>query len=161
MTWTYDVTQLATSALMQARRLIGDVLTGDQQLQDEEINWTIGQYSNVYLGAAACCRNIAAQFSRQVDLVQGELKTNYSQRAKSYMAMAKDFEARGLATGAIPPPAGGISIADKTANVEDPDRVPPDFNRGQFDDLLPVGPVGQQTPTPGAPDASSDGLGTV
>lgn len=136
---------------MQVRRLIGDVLPGDQQTQDEEITWAIGRYSTIYGAAAECARNLGFQLARQVDLVQGELKNNYSQRSRQYFALAKDLEIRGQR--GVMPYAGGISIADKTTNVEDTDRVPPEFVRHQFDDLLPVGPVGEQTPTPGSPDS--------
>jgi hypothetical protein len=151
MAWSYDATRIATSPLFQCRRLIGDVLSGDQQLQDEEINYTLGKYSTVYGAAAELCRDIAAQFARKVDTVQAELRIMYSAQTKRYMDMARDFEMRSL-RGAVPY-AGGISITDKTNVATDPDRVPPDFNRGEFDNLLPVGPVGQQTPIPGSPDA--------
>ena len=76
MAWSYNVGQISTSALFQVRRLIGDVLAADQQLQDEEINWTLGRFSSIYGAAAECCRDIAAQFARKVDTVQGELRTS-------------------------------------------------------------------------------------
>lgn len=155
MTWTYNVGLLLTpsnplSPLMQIRRLIGDVLLSDQQLQDEEIIWINSRYSNIYSAAAECCRDIAANFSRQVDLVQGELKNNYSRRAVAYMIMAKDLENRGL-RGVIPY-AGGISNEDKFEQATDPDRVTPAFNVQEFDNLLPVGPAGNETPTNNSPD---------
>jgi hypothetical protein len=154
MTWSYSPSQLATSTLYQIRRLIGDVLPGDQQLQDEEITWTAGRFTTVYGAAAECCRDIAAQFARKVDTVQGELRTMYSAQTKRYMDMARDFEMRGL-RGAMPY-AGGISSMDKNNVANDTDRVPPDFVRGQFDDLLPVAPTGQQTNTSSTPDNVSD-----
>jgi hypothetical protein len=155
--WTYNVSQLIasptvtqqTANLMQVRLLTGDVLASDQQQQDEEINWQISQYSTIYGAAAACCRSLAAKYARMVDIVQGEMRTLYSARTKRYSDMARDLEMRGL-RGA-PPYAGGISVNDKTQVADDPDRVPPDFNRGQFDDLV-LGGVGQQMPTPGEPD---------
>jgi hypothetical protein len=157
--WTYIPQQIATSSLYQVRRIIGDVLVGDQQLQDEEVSWIIGRYSTIYGAAAECCRSIAAQFARKVDTVQGELRIMYSAQTKRYMDMARDFEARGLR--GVVPYSGGISVADKVNNAQDPDRVPPEFNKHQFDDLLPVGPVGEQTPTPGSPDnQNSDGWGS-
>lgn len=144
---------------MQVRRLVGDVLAGDQQMQDEEINWQITQYSTVYGAAGACCRMLAAQLARKVDTVQGELRTMYSAQTKRYLALAEDLEMRGLR--GVVPYAGGISVTDKVNVAQDPDRAPPEFNKHQFDDLLPVGPVGEQTPTPGSPDlSSSDGWGS-
>lgn len=153
MTWTYDPTQLLNgpnTQLMQVRYLIGDTMPGKQQVQDEEILFSISQYPNVNAAAAQVCRALAAKYATQVDLVQGELKTNYSQMSRRYAQIAADLERRGLT---VVPIAGGVSLTDKANVAQDTDRVPPDFNRGQFDDLLPVGPVGQQTPTPGMPDS--------
>lgn len=153
MTWTYDAGQITTSSLMQCRFLIGDTQSALQQLQDEEINWTLTRYSNVYSACAEMCRALATKYASQVDLVQGELRTNYSARSRRYDALARDMEMRGLR--GVVPYAGGISESDK-ANVQgDSDRVTPDFNKGQFDDLLPVGPAGQQTTSPPPPDSDT------
>jgi hypothetical protein len=150
MTWTYDPGQLSTSQLMMARYLIGDTLQGQQELQDEEITFSLTRYSTIYGACAELCRSLATKWARRVDLVQGELKTNYSQVAKVYAGRAADFEMRGL-RGALPY-AGGISVSDKNNVVEDSDRVAPDFNKGQFDDLLPVNPAGNQIPDATPPD---------
>lgn len=148
--WTYDGTLLSTSTAvantMIVRRLVGDVLPGDPQVTDGEINFAISEYANLYLAGAEVSRWIAAQYSRKVDLVQGELKTNYSQQAKAYTARAVDLETRGMASGGLTAYAGGISQADKDNQVNDADRVPPQFVIGMTDDLLPVGPVGNETP---------------
>lgn len=146
MTWSYNVAALATTPLFQVRRLIGDVKTGDQLIQDEEINWELTQWPNIYLAAAASARAIAAQFSREVDIVQGELKTNYSNKAKAFEALAQRMDVIGGARSGGALYAGGISQADKASNVLDTDRTPPAFNRGEFDNYLPESPVGQQTP---------------
>jgi hypothetical protein len=153
MTWTYDAGQLGTSPLMQARYLVGDVTQGKQLVQDEEITFSLGRYSTIYGACAEVCRSIATKFGQQVDLVQGELKTNYSQISRRYGQMATDFEQRGFR--GIQPFSGGISVTSKNQITQDTDRVPPDFNKGQFDDLLPVSPVGQQTPTASPPDTDS------
>lgn len=141
---------------MQVRRIVGDVLAGDQQLQDQEITWHINSFTNVYLAAAQCCRDIASQFSRKVDTVQGELRTLYSNQARSYASRAIEYQQFGMSRGGALPYSGAVSIQDKINQTENTDRVPPDFNKAQFDDLLPVGPVGQQTPIPGNPDTSSN-----
>lgn len=146
--WNYDPRINSTDAptINIVRRIVGDVLPGDQQLQDEEIVYAIATYSNVYLAAAECCRWIAAQYARKVDTVQGELHTLYSQQFKNYKAMAADLEIRGMARSGVAAYAGGISKTDKAAQVADQDRVTPQFNIGMFDDLLPVAPVGNETP---------------
>ena len=155
MTWTYSVADLASSPKDQVRRMIGDVISSDQQIADEEINFAITQRSSVYGAAADCCRYIAAQYSRKADLVTqgagGSLKTNYSQQSRAYAAMAATFESKSAMFGGAVPYAGGISVSDKQKNEQDTDRVAPQFNIGEFDNTLPVGSVGQET----NPDMSS------
>lgn len=154
-TWTYDASQLTTSTRMQVRREIGDVNYNEQQIFDEEIDYAISlRPGSVYGAAAEACRFIAANYSRLVDIVQGELKTNYSQRSKSYMTMASKFDAlaavRGPGAGAY---AGGISVSDKQQNVLDTDRVQPAFARGmtdnqQISDPGPETPMFDRSPLP-------------
>ena len=144
--WTYNPALLGSNTLYQVRRLIGDVLQNDQQLLDPEISFAISLYSNIYLAGAECCRQIAAQFARKVDIVQGEMQTNYSNQAKAYTAKANELQAIGMGRGAGAMPfVGGISVTEKTAQVLNPDRVTPQFNIGMFDDLI-IGQVGNETP---------------
>lgn len=150
--WTYNPAQLSTNPVYQVRRIIGDVLYGDQQMQDDEIQYFITTYGSTQLAASYCCRALSAQFSRLVDTVQGELHTLYGQRAKNYSAMATQLEVR--ARGSISYGyAGGISQADKINAQEDSDRVSPAFLVRMFDDLLPVAPAGQQSPSAPMPDS--------
>lgn len=160
-TWTYDPSTMSTKD--QVRRLIGDVLNNDQQLQDGEINFALTTYGNIYLAAAECCRFISAQFARQVDIVQGELKTNYSNRTKAYAALAITLDQKGFQRGAgALPYAGGISVADKSSQIEDTDRVTPQFNIGMDDNTLPVG-IGSGNLTPSNPAGGNSEIpdGTV
>src|ERR1700722_13895684 len=110
MTWSYTVSDLATSAKDEVRFLIGDTLTTDQQVQDEEINFAISQRSSVWGACAECCRAPATKFSRSADTAAGGSKTSYSQLAKAYGAKALDFEAKAAMGGAGLPYAGGISV---------------------------------------------------
>lgn len=154
MAWTY--TASATPSNKDAvRRTIGDVLTGDQQLQDEEINYALTLYANIYLASAECCRWISAQFARKVDTVQGELRTLYSNQTRAYAARANELQAMGMARGAGSMPfAGGISVSDKAANLADTDRVTPQFNIGQNENLIPLG-SGPGNETPPNPDGGN------
>jgi hypothetical protein len=158
MTWTYDAELLIQtppdprSPLMQVRRLLGDVLASDQQVQDEEILWSLSRW-NIYGATAEMANSLAFQLARQVDVVQGELKTNFSNRSKQYAALARQMKL--LANTSAMPYAGAVSVADKINVQSDPDRPPPDFNRGQFDDRLPVDPVGQQTQSFSLPDSAA------
>ena len=152
MSWAYSPLNLATSPKDQVRRLLGDVLASDQQVQDEEITWSLSRW-NIYGATAELALGLAFQLARQVDVVQGELKTNFSNRSKQYAALARQMKL--LANTSAMPYAGAISIADKINVASDPDRPPPDFNRGQFDDRLPVSPVGEATQSFSLPDTAS------
>lgn len=150
--WTYDNSYLSTApanaSVMAVRLMIGDRQPGNQKLFDAEILYNISQFENLYLAAAECCRNISLGYATQVDIVQGELKTNYSNMTKVFMDRAAWLESRGMARGGAMPYAGGISVQDKINYQDNTDRVTPAFNVGQDDNLTdPVGPVGQQTPT--------------
>ncbi len=147
--WTFDQSQIATTPLYQVRDLIGDTMIGDQQLADAQISFSLTQFSNIYLSAADCCRKIAMRYAREVDTVQGELHTLYSQRFKSYTGMVRLYQDMGMARGGAYGYAGGISIQDKMNRVADPDRVPPQFNLMMTDDLIPLGTgSGNETPIP-------------
>lgn len=143
--WTYDDGTLATEDIYDVRSMIGDTLQGDQQLTDQVIFKVLKDFSNNYMAAAECARRISALYARQVDVVQGELKTNYSMRAKSYRTLASDLQAQGLARGGATGYMGGISISDKQTSAADSDRVSPQFLIAMFDNLLPESPVGHQT----------------
>ncbi len=148
MTWTYDVSDLATSQKDQVRLMIGDTYSGDPQMQDEEILFWITQRSSIIGAAAECCRVLATKFSRSVDQAAGDTKAAYSQMAKAYAVRATMFDARAATSGAAGAGAayaGGISLADKINRELDQDRVDPQFNVGMMDDWLPVPPVGNET----------------
>lgn len=145
-TWTYDPGSISTVQLYQVRRLIGDVLYAEQQMQDQEILWALTQFSNIYTAAGSCARSLGAQFARLVDTVQGEMRTLYGQKSKNYMVLAASLESQGKGRSGALAYAGGISGSDKSNQVSNTDRVPPQFNLMMHDDLLPTGPVGNQTP---------------
>jgi hypothetical protein len=155
MAWTYDLSQLATSKLYQVRYLVGDTLSSDQQVQDEEINFAITQRPSVYGAAAIVCRSLASRLSRQADVVDKDLRTTLSQRAKAYSARAAEYDITAKIRGGGIPYAGGLSIADKIQNEQDLDRVQPQFGIGMEDNYLPVAPVGNEgTPMPSTEEDS-------
>jgi hypothetical protein len=150
MTWSYTIADLATSPKDQVRLLIGDTLSTDPQMQDEEIDYFITQRSSMYGAAAECCRSLQAKFSRSVDQTAGSSKTLYSQMAKAYGVKAAEFEDKAAQAGAGLPYAGGISVTDKLNQQADGDRVQPQFQIGMEDNLLPVGPAGNLSSVPGS-----------
>lgn len=148
-TWNYDAASVSTSPLMAVRLWVGDVNPNDQQLQDSEILYFISQKSSVIGAAADCARSIAARYSRMVDTTSpGNLQTHYSQRATAYMKMSVELASEARKRGAgVMPYAGGISVVDKTTIQQNNDRVQPSFNIGMTDNQIPVGQIGNQTPT--------------
>lgn len=148
MTWTYNAADLASSPKDQVRLLMGDTLSTDPQLQDEEIAYVITTRGSLYGAAAECCRSLQAKFSRSVDQAAGASKTSYSQLAKAYGVKAAEFEARAAASGAGLPYAGGISVTDKIQQEQNTDRVQPQFQVGMDDNyIMPVGPAGNESST--------------
>lgn len=137
MTWSYNPASLASSSKDAVRLMIGDVLTTDQQMQDEEINYFIALRGSNLSAAAECCRALAAKFGRSVDQGAGTSKVAFSQMAKSYTAKAIEFDNKAIASGTAMPVAGGSSIADKLAQENNADRVDPQFTLGMTDNKLP------------------------
>jgi hypothetical protein len=155
MTWSYNASTLATTPKDQVRLLIGDVVSTDEQLQDEEITFLLTQRSSIYGTAAECCRSLASKFARSVDQTAGDTKLAYSQLSKAYTAKATAFENKAALSGSGMPYAGGISVADKQNQEQDTDRVQPQFNVGMDEnETLPVGVAGNETP---ASDTTSGG----
>jgi hypothetical protein len=130
MTWTYDPAQIASSPLMQMRVLIGDTLTKDPQLQDEELAFFQTQKTNIYGACALACRSLAARLSREADSTQGNLHTLYSSRARAYAQRAAQFEVDETVRSAGVPFSGQTSQADYDARAADLDRMGPEFEIG-------------------------------
>lgn len=133
MTWSYNTNLLATNAKDAVRLLIGDVVTCDQQMQDEEISYFVSVRSTLYGAAAECSRALAAKFSRSVDQQGGTSKVFYSQMAKAYTVKAMEFELKSAEFGAAMPYCGGISLSDKQLQELNTDRTLPIFTKGMMD----------------------------
>lgn len=132
MTFTYNSSSISTD-LAKVRLLIGDTSTGDQLLQDEEINFFVDSEPSIYHAGAMACEAIAAEFSRKADKQVGDLKINASQKAEAYAKRAKKLMAMAKTRGSAGIYAGGISKTDKQTQEQDSDRVEPDFYREMHD----------------------------
>lgn len=150
MSWSYDITTLASSTKDQVRLLIGDTLIAAPQFQDEEIAFLVTQNGSVYGAAAACCRSLATQYARSADITAGDQSVKFSQMSKSYLQKALAFQAQAALTGVGAPYVGGISVSDKSQNEQDTDRVAPAFKVDIFDNNLPLGQL-----QPGTVDGDS------
>ena len=155
--WSYNVTQLMTSPKDQVRLIIGDVVSADPQMQDEEIGFFLSVRANVWGAAAECLYAMADKFSRSVDKANGQAKANYSQMAKAYASRAMMMDTRAAMRGSGAPYFGAISISDMITQLENPDRPPPQMTVGITDNYLPVPPAGDMTQI--YPSLASQGSG--
>lgn len=141
MTWTYDPSQIGTVTLYQIRWLIGDTIQKDPQFQDEELQWAMTQRTSIYGVAADACRAIASRMSREADSSQSNFRTGYSERARSYRAMAGVYEVQAAVRSGGMPYSGQLSQADYDLMRSDPDTMRPQFRIGMNTNFFPVAPV--------------------
>lgn len=139
MAWSYDPSNLTTDTasgrLNTVRLLLGDTETLDQQVQDEEVLFSLSQSNNnVYYAAAWLARTIASQYSRKVNTsLDGALSADYSDLSKQYAALAESLEYQGKKSGAaLGVIAGGITKAGINTVRENTNRVGGSFRRDRF-----------------------------
>lgn len=139
MSWSYDETDLGTDTaagrLNAVRLLVGDTDTNDQQVQNEEITFSLGQTgNNIYYAAAWVSRTLASKYSRLVDTdLDGQLSEKYSQLQAHYKSLSKDLEFQGAkAGGVLGVAAGGLSKAIMDGIEENTDRKGSRIRRDQF-----------------------------
>lgn len=138
MSWTYDNTQFASTsagiypkstvgARYQVRFWLQDTQSTRPLVQDQEIDWALNQYANVYMAAAALCDSLVAQAGNTKSRKVGELAIDYD--PQFYRGLAAVLRSRGLTYQG--PSVGGISVVDKIAAAADSDAVTPAFFRGE------------------------------
>lgn len=134
MAWSYSGDP-SSSAKDKVRFLIGDTLSIDPLLQDEEILSVILDEPNPTLAAAISARAIAAKFSREANRTVGKTSISASDKAKAYLELAKKLEDENTKSKTFKavPYAGGISLSDKAIDEDDPDRTKPFFERDMFE----------------------------
>ena len=148
MSWSYDPTDLDTTTasgrLNSVRLLVGDTDTNDQQVQNEEVTFSLGESgNNVYSAASWIARTIASKYSRLVSTqLDGALSADYSDLAGQYYKLAEDLEYRGKTNGAVlGVAAGGLTRSDVEAVRANTNRIEGSFRRDRFKN-----PPSYQTP---------------
>jgi len=135
VTWSY--TDPSASDKDAVRYLVGDTNSADPQTTDEEIAWSLTEFSNTRHAAALVCRALAAKYAKcAVSVRVGDVSTsNAAAVSKAYAARAKELDPNGLTKGAaiVLPRFGGLSISEKETLSEDSDAVQPSFSRGMND----------------------------
>lgn len=138
MAWTYDPTVLGIETVEERRNsvrfLVGDTDTADQQIQDEEIVFALGQTGqNVYYAGAFVAETIAAKFARLVTSeVDRTLRVRYSDMQGQYRALAQDLREQAMRVGGLGVSAGGINTLEMEINRQNPLR-PLSTYKGEFD----------------------------
>jgi len=130
MAWTYNTALAANRD--KVRLLVGDTLSTDPQLSDEELDAMLVIYGGVKSTAIAVLRTLAAKYARFADKWVGDLKILASQKSRAYLEMANALSSSGALTPAAPT-AGGIFVDDKQAIEEDDSLVKSTFKRGMSD----------------------------
>ena len=148
MSWSYEEydldTTTASGRLNTVRLLVGDTNTDDQQVQNEEVTFSLSENgNNVYYSGAWVARVIASKYSRQVTTqLSGALSADYSDLAKQYQALADNLEYQGKTSGAaLGVLAGGITKTSIETVRDNTDRVEGSFRRDRFKN-----PPSYQTP---------------
>ena len=131
MSWNYNSSNLGSSDLAWVRMRVGDCTSGDQLMQDEEINAILADAGDRTLAASRACRQISATFARRVQKTVGKFSLAHQQASERYAKLSDELLLEmGLSVG---PYAGGISVSDKETRADDTDRVAPHFYIGQTD----------------------------
>ena len=139
MAWSYDPTDLNTTTasgrLNTVRLLVGDTDTTDQQVQNEEVTFSLSENgNNVYYSGAWIARAIASKYSRKVNTeLSGALKADYSDLVTHYNSLADNLEYQGKTSGAsVGVLAGGITKSKVEAVRQDTNRIEGSFRRDRF-----------------------------
>lgn len=130
MTWSYSGNPSA-SVVDALRFLIGDTITGDQQLSNEEITFISTSFTDNNLAAAELCEAIAAKYARLVDTTNGDLQLGASKRFDHYTFLSQKYRKKGNKLALMW--AGGRLITEKQTAEADTSLVQPSFRRDQDD----------------------------
>lgn len=135
MTWNYSGDP-AASDLDQVRFLIGDTLSVQPLIQNEEINFAIAQQSTLRLAAAVVLRALAARYTRYPNFAVGDVSASaLSDVAEGFMRRARELDPTGVTAGSAlcAPSFGGLTLSEKEMLDGDTDAVQPLFRKGADD----------------------------
>lgn len=128
MTWSY--TSPSHSVRDAVRFEIGDTVSTDPQLSDEEIDYILTQRATVGQAAVLCIDHLIAKYSRLVTQSVGSVSVSYGDRIRQFKELLARLRLR---TSRAPIVIGGTSVSEKAAADEDTDRDAPVFKVGMFD----------------------------
>ena len=132
MAWTYLSTAPNSSAKSWVRLRIGDTSSGDQLLQNEEIDALVEDGGNKYAGAALAAETVGAYFARRADKRIGKLQISMAKTSEHFFQLADRLRVE-LAEQSGGVYVGGVSLSDKEEDKTDTDAVQPSFAKDQFE----------------------------
>lgn len=90
-TYTFDPSTSTKDAIRFLCQDTDVVSPGAARLADEEINWTLGQQSNIWLAAAICADTISAYWAQRQNTRIGPLNIQRSQASTFYQNLAAEL----------------------------------------------------------------------
>ena len=129
MTWSYDISQLATSGLFRTRLRIGDTIEERQLLQNEEIGVILVEEPDLLIAASRCCDSIVAVFSRRSSETSDKLSKDWAKVVDQYRKLAIDL--KNQATLGVDWLVGGIDRNEEVELARDSSALQPSFRIGQ------------------------------
>lgn len=134
MAWTYS-NDPSSSPKDAVRFLVGDIDTDDQLIGDEEINYIVEEFDDVYTAAGSVAETLAAKFAREVTHSGDGLSYSGNQLYQHYTDLAERLRrlaARRRRSGAGPY-VGGISHRERELADMDSDKIPTSFRSRMHD----------------------------
>ena len=131
MAWTFTLANVGSSARSWIRSRVGDTSSGNQLIQDEQIDAYIASEGNQWAAGILTAESIAGSLAINTDKKVGKLSIAKGGASDHFYAVADRLRNEmGHRAGVY---AGGVSVADMRADEADTDRVDPAFSVGQFD----------------------------
>lgn len=133
MSWSYS--DPGANSKDAVRFLVGDTDQDDGLVDDEEINYLLGEFGDVYETAGSVAETLAAKFAREVTHSGDGLSYSGDQLFKHYSDLSsrlRKLAARRRRSGAGPY-VGGISYREREIADADPDKVPSAFRSNMHD----------------------------
>jgi hypothetical protein len=131
--WSFGGQNFDTSPRDALRVLIDDINQATPLIQDEVLDYLLGQNRSLYGAAAAACDILATRFAGDVDTSIGKVSVSYARRSQAYSERAAAFRRRAQATAGGFILSGGQSRTQKAAAASNPDAVQPAFKVGMDD----------------------------
>jgi len=133
--WTYNGDP-SRSPADAVRFMVGDTMRDRPLLDDREVEWIVGQASNLNLRAALACEALWSRFLAISDYTVGSVSKKFSDVAAKFKERAEDFRKDAHKRALVSFPAHLIST--KRALEADPDLALPDFSIGMADSPLAI-----------------------